>query len=135
MTDTLSALTLAPHRRPRRHTHPKLNDKLVMPDFATLSLDTDSKIAKRLRQKELSMVVNCACWVDLLDAANSFDAANAGASVRHREARHAHREQRNASAGIPLCACAAASWATASTPCWHPASVLFPTPPSVRTMR
>ena len=33
------------------------------------------------------MVANCACWVDLLDAANGFDAANVGASVRHREAR------------------------------------------------
>ena len=60
-----------------------------MPAFDTLTLDTDSKTTKRLRQKELSMVVNCACWIDVLDAANSFDASNCGASVRHREARRA----------------------------------------------
>ena len=33
------------------------------------------------------MVVNCARWLDVLDAANCFDATNAGASIRHREAR------------------------------------------------
>ena len=33
------------------------------------------------------MVANCACWVDVLDAANDFDSANSGASIRHREAR------------------------------------------------
>ena len=58
-----------------------------MPAFDTLTLDTDSKTTKRLRQKELSMVANCACWIDVLDAANDFDASNDGASVRHREAR------------------------------------------------
>ena len=66
--------------------HPKLRDELSMPDFDTLTLDTDSN-TKPLRQKVLSMVVNCACWIDLLDAANDFDSSNAGATVRHREAR------------------------------------------------
>jgi hypothetical protein len=33
------------------------------------------------------MVVNCACWIDVLDAANAFDATNVGATIRHREAR------------------------------------------------
>ena len=35
------------------------------------------------------MVANCACWIDVLDAAGGFDCANGGASIRHREARRA----------------------------------------------
>ena len=72
----------------RQHAfHPPLKETLDMPDFNTLTLDTVSKITKSLRQKELTMVVNLACWIDVLDAANTFDASNAGASIRHREAR------------------------------------------------
>ena len=67
--------------------HPPLPASFEMPALETLCLDTDSKTARRLRQKGLSMVMHCASWLDLLDAAHSFDASNPAATVRHREAR------------------------------------------------
>ena len=66
--------------------HPRLSPALELPNLADPSDGAQSNTLPRFPQRTLCAVINASAWLDALEACHSFDAANAGSTVPHREA-------------------------------------------------
>ena len=73
-----------------KHTayHSFLSPAYAMPDFPSiLAVDgARNKTLSRCTQRKFSAIFNCEAWLQAKTACDSFDSANASASIRHREA-------------------------------------------------